>query len=297
MLRQRELSQLIQEFVQKYGAMAVERLDGEEVSYDRMQEAVQSISFLEPNKLIVLRTPSKNKDFIERIEAFLQNVADTNQLVIVEPKLDKRLSYYKQLKKHTDFKEYNSLDINALTHFAVEYVRSYRGSLTVANARLLIERVGQNQLTLQHELDKLIAYSPDITLQTIQLMTENTPQSSIFELLDAAFAGNAQRTLQLYQEQRAQQVEPQQIIAMITWQLYIVALVKTAKGRPIDAIAKQAKLSPFVLKKTCATVARLPYVRLQTLVRTLSDLEHRLKTESIIADEAVRYYLLTMCSR
>src|SRR3546814_19438404 len=58
-----------------------------------------------------------------------------------------------------------------------------------------------------------------------------TPQSTIFELLDAALSGNTRRALELYEEQRSMKVEPQQIIAMLAWQLHVLAVVKAAGER------------------------------------------------------------------
>ncbi len=84
----------VAEFEKEYGDMAVERLDGEEAPYERMEEAVQSLPFLAARKLVVLRAPGANKEFTEKFAAFVEAVSDTNDVIIVEPKLDKRLTYY-----------------------------------------------------------------------------------------------------------------------------------------------------------------------------------------------------------
>lgn len=296
MLRQQALAKLVDGFVAEHGDMALERLDGEETDYVRMHEAAQSLPFLVPRKLVVLRSPGANKEFAEQLETFVQDVAETNDVVLVEPKLDKRLSYYKQLKKLTDFKEFAVLDGPALQRYASDYAKAQGGTLSSADARLLIDRVGTNQLTLQHEIDKLLAYAPKITQGSIELLTDRTPQSSIFELLDAAFAGNARRALGLYAEQRAQRVEPQQIMAMLIWQLHILAIVKAAGERSADSVAKEAKISPFTVRKTQNLARRLTLARLKELVTSLREFDVRLKTESVSADEVVQYYLLNLAA-
>lgn len=296
MLRQQALAKLVDGFVAEHGDMALERLDGEETDYVRMHEAAQSLPFLVPRKLVVLRSPGANKEFAEQLETFVQDVAETNDVVLVEPKLDKRLSYCKQLKKLTDFKEFAVLDGPALQRYASDYAKAQGGTLSSADARLLIDRVGTNQLTLQHEIDKLLAYAPKITQGSIELLTDRTPQSSIFELLDAAFAGNARRALGLYAEQRAQRVEPQQIMAMLIWQLHILAIVKAAGERSADSVAKEAKISPFTVRKTQNLARRLTLARLKELVTSLREFDVRLKTEGVSADEVVQYYLLNLAA-
>jgi DNA polymerase III delta subunit len=221
-------------------------------------------------------------------------VAETNDVVLVELKLDKRLAYYKQLKKLTDFQEFAVLDGAGLARYLTTYTKEQGGSLNTADARLLIDRVGANQLVLQHEVDKLLAYDPKVTRASIELLTERTPQSSIFDLLDAAFAGNAKRAMQLYDEQRDMRVEPQQIIAMLVWQLHILALAKAAGSRSADMIAKEAHMSPFTVRKSLDLARRISGPRLKRLVSDLRSFDVRLKSESISADEVVRYYLLNL---
>src|ERR1019366_2659691 len=98
-----------------------------------------------------------------------------------EPKLDKRLSYYKTLKKQTDFREYTELDTNGLVRWSVEYAKGNGGSLNVSNAQFLVDRAGISQQLLQNEIDKLISYDSKVTKQTIELLTERLPQGTIFE--------------------------------------------------------------------------------------------------------------------
>lgn len=297
MLRQEALRHITAHFLNEHDEMGLERLDGEEASYERMHEAAQSLPFLVSKKLVVLRAPSANKDFVEHFEQFVGDIAETNDVVLVEPKLDKRLSYYKQLKKETDFKEFAVLDANGLARYLVDYAKGQGGTLQPNDVRLLIDRVGTNQLTLQHEVDKLLAYNSQIDRTAIELLTERTPQSNVFELLEAAFAGNAKRALQLYKEQREARVEPQQIIAMLVWQLHILAIVKTAGERSADAIAKEAKISPFTVRKTQGLARQISVARLKQLITSLREFDVRLKSEAINADEVTQFYLLKLATQ
>lgn len=278
----------------EHGDMALERIDGEEAEYARMREAVQSLPFLVPRKLVVLRTPGANKEFAEKFEEFTGDVAETNDVVIVEPKLDKRLAYYKALKKLTEFKEFPVLDANGLVRFLVDYAKGQGSTISSSDARLLIDRVGLNQATLQHELDKLLDYDKKVSRESIELLTERTPQSTIFELLEAAFSGNGTRAMQLYREQRALKVEPQQILALVIWQLYVLALIKTARDRSADDIAREAKISPYVVRKSQNLARRMSMPQLKEYIRELREFDVRLKSEGVDADEVMQFYLLNL---
>lgn len=294
--RLRAVRQFVTAYEAEHGDMAVERLDAEEASYDRMAEVASSAAFLCDRKLVVLRGASLNKDFAARFEEFLGSVADATDVLFVEGKLDKRTSYYKQLQKLTDFTEFKILDAQGLVRHAAEYAREQGGMLSMGDARLLVERVGLNQLSVQHEIEKLLLYDPKISRGTIELLTDRLPQSRVFDLLDAAFSGNTVRMQQLYADQRAQGVEPQQIIAMLVWQLYIFALVKAGQGKSAGDIAREAKISPFAVEKAQSAMRRVSLAELRAMIRSLRELDVRSKTEGIIVDEALQYYLLALAT-
>lgn len=294
LLRKGELTRLVAAFEAEHDAIAVERFDGEETTPERMRESIQSMPFLSVRKLVVLREPGKQKVFAEAIVEVLQEIADTTDLIIYEPKLDKRSSYYKTLKKATDYREYNDLDAHSLARWAAEYVKGQGGSLSAADATLLIDRLGLNQQMIQSELDKLLAYDGKVTRDSIGLLTEPLPQSTVFELLDAAFTGKSQRVFDLYREQRALRVEPQAIIAMLAWQLHVLAVVKAGGQRGVDQTAKEAKLNPFVVRKSQAITRQLTLEQIKQLIADLLELDMQLKRSSIDADEGLQLYLLKL---
>jgi DNA polymerase III subunit delta len=291
-----DLTRLMTAFVSQYGDMALERLDGETASFERLQESLQSLPFLAERKLVVMRTPGVNKRFAEQAAGLLGDLPDTTDVIIVEPKLDKRSSYYKLLKQKTDFREFAEPDEAGLASWLAAEAGSRGGHIQPADARFLIERLGAEQQLLSSELDKLLLYNPAVTRSAIELLSEPTPQSTIFELLEAAFAGDTARALQLYRDQREQKVDTAQVVAMLTWQLRIVALIKTAGNRPAAEIASTAKLNPYVVRKTQGIAQGLSSTRLKQLVADLLAIDVRSKRQGIDVDEALQNYLLSLAS-
>lgn len=287
------LAQLTGAFVAEHGDIAVERLDGE-AAFERLQEALQSSPFLASKKLVIIRSASVNKQFTEHVESLLNMLPDSTDLIIVEPKIDKRSSYYAWLKKHTTLHEHAELDEQGLARYLVEAAKAQGSTLSLSDARYLVERVGTSQQLLANELEKLVLYNPHISRASIDELTEAAPQSTIFDLLEAAFAGNGGRALALYKEQREQKVDPSQIIALLAWQLRILALLKTAGERSEPAIASQAKVSPFTLKKSSGIARRLTLAELKQLINNLLVLDVRSKRESIDLDGAIQNFLLRL---
>jgi len=293
---QQVLRQKVADFVAEHGDLALERIDGEEAEFARLHEALTSLPFLASKKMVVLRAPSKNKQFHEALEQILDEVTETTDVIFVEPKLDKRQSYYKILKSKTDFQEFPQLDQNGLAHWLSNTAKEQGGELSSSDARYLVERVGANQQLLGNELEKLLINNKKITRASIDSLTDPTPQSTIFELLEVAFAGKTQQTQALYKEQRALKVEPPQIIAMLAWQLHVLTILKTAGERPLDQIAKEAKLNPFVLRKSQSIAKSLSLTQLKNLIADLLSIDTRSKRTNLDADEALQLYLLKLAN-
>jgi DNA polymerase-3 subunit delta len=289
-----ELTKRTRDFLDIHGELALERLDGAEVELPRIQEALTSLPFLASAKLVVLRAPSSNKQFVEVFEQLLSDIPETTDVILVEPKLDKRLAYYKWLTKNTDFHDFRPLDASGLASWLSSEAAQRGGKLNLADARYLVERVGADQQFLSNELDKLLLYAPQIDRKSIELLTDAAPQSNIFELLEAAFAGHTKTVLRLYADQRAQKVEPPQIIAMLAWQLHVLAIIKTAGERSADQIAKDAKLNPFVVRKSQNMARKITLQELRTKISDLLQIDTASKRTNLDADEALKHYLLVL---
>lgn len=287
-----ELDKIAGEFKRKHGDLALERVDCAESDYEKIQESLTSLPFLATKKMVILRDPAANKQFVDNAEKLLAELPETTEVIIYQPKTDKRSNFYKLLKKETDLREFEEMDTSELTNWLLSKTSEEGGSISLGDAKYLIERVGGTQQVLANELDKLLLYDKNILRSHVDLLTDPTPQSTIFELLETAFAGNTKKTLKLYEDQRSQRVEPQQIIAMLAWQLHVLAVVKTSKDKPVNEIAKNAKLNPFVVRKSQSITRYLSLEQIRKLVQNLLKIDARMKSENIDADEALKNYLL-----
>jgi len=285
---QERLKGLVNGFVVEYGDLALQKIDGVEATYDDIREALESMPFLVSKKLVVLRAPGAVKEFTEHAQDLLGSVGDETHVIIIEPRLDKRSAYYKYIKTRKGFEEFKELDVHTLASWVVERAKQLGATISASDARYVVERVGSNQQMIAQEIAKLAAYDAVITRKTIDLLCEQTPQSTVFELIDALFDGRTDRATVLYQQQRQSRVEPQQIIAMLAWQLHAAALVKTAQGLSDADIARQAKLNPYVVSKTRRLVTHLSLTDIKRLVTRILHIDVESKSGKIDIDEALQ---------
>jgi DNA polymerase-3 subunit delta len=293
-LLKRRLDELVGKFVAEQGELALERIDAEDAEPASILAAVQSLPFLASRKLVAVRSLGANKLAAEQIEQIISSAGDTTDIVFYEPSADKRTSYYKVLKSKTQLEEYSNLDTHELAKWLADEAKKQGGELAQAYANYLVERAGSSQELLANELAKLLNYGPKITRQNIDLLVVKTPQSKVFDLLDAAFSGNKKRALSLYDEQRAQKVEPQAIMALIAWQLELIALAKHGKGKDSGQIARDAGISPYPIGKAQRLAANLDNEKLKQMISTALEIDVQSKTTALDLDEALKTYIITL---
>jgi DNA polymerase III delta subunit len=81
---------------------------------------------------------------------------------------------------------------------------------------------------------------------------------------------------------------------MLAWQLHVLALIKTAKDITPDEIARDAKISPYVVRKSAGIARNLTLAQTKRLIGDLLTIDQRLKSESLNADDVLLNYLMTI---
>lgn len=284
--------QLVDSYMKSVGELGIERIDASESTVDAILQAAQNLPFLVERKLVVVTNAGQNTPLLERIDELVERNAERVEVLLIDPSFDKRKASYKTLQKKTevhDFPEANARDLPA---WVVEYCTEKGGAISRADANYLVERVGSNQDMLAREVEKLVLFEPKVVRAAIDILTDRTLQSTVFELLDAAFAGNSERALKLYREQRASRVEPQYIIAMIVWQLHGLALAVYAPDHQEGTLV-HAGLSPYTARKAIGLARQTTKQTVRRMIRDLTELDRNIKT-SADADAGIELFLLNL---
>ena len=126
------------------------------------------------------------------------------------------------------------------------------------------------------------------------MLTEQTTATTIFELLESAFSVNPKRALKLYNDQRLQKVEPEEILAMISWQLSVLAIYMYSKNLPTSEVIAKSGVSPYTLSKARGVAEKLSFTSLKTMVSDLANLDFAYKTSSLDLDEGLKNFIVTI---
>lgn len=288
------LNNLKSDFLNNFGEMSVEELDGEETTFSLLIGAVQATPFLSPEKLVIVKDLARNPDIVEKIDQIFLAAKSGNDLVMIENDIDKRSKYYKFLKKNADFYELNELAEPELSSWLVKEAGSKKAELNRSDANYLVQRIGQNQQLLSKELQKLITYDKNITRENINKLTTERPLSTIFNLLDAAFNGNTAQTLRIYEDQRSEGAEPQSIFGMIIWQVNIVAIAASAPKASADELSARTGINSYSINKAQRILQKVGTKGVEQLLDRLETIDKMLKTKPVSPDDLIKNLLLSV---
>ena len=155
--RDAAVKNVLQAFIAVNGDMAVDVLDTEDCDVTSAIDAVTTVPFLSPKRLVIVRYASANKDLSTAIDAILDRVADTTDVLFVEGRMDARSVYTKTLKKRaSDVKHFEAVEGPALSEWIISETTKLGGTIQPRSAQLLLDRVGHNQQLLHNELKKLL---------------------------------------------------------------------------------------------------------------------------------------------
>jgi len=293
-LIQQKARSIKEDFIKQYSDLAIEQYDGNESEISVVASALTSLPFLVDKKLIILKSFAANKEFSDVLENVLDDQPEHLDLLLIEPKLDKRLSIYKLLAKKTEFSNFVRQELRDLPKWVIETTKNRGGNIDLRTAEHLVNTIGSNQLSLNSEIDKLLINSKTITLEAIDSLCERTINASIFDLIEAAFSDNLAKLFNLYLEVRQQNIEPPQIIALLSWQLNLLILLNLAKDKSNSDIAREAKVNPYALQKSRPIASRLTLAKLKSLVSELLSIDIAIKTSNVDSDEILQNFFLSI---
>lgn len=250
-----------------------------------------SVSMLSPNKLVILENLSQS-EFKDKVELIFQR--NQIDLIVIEPQLDKKTNFSKFLSQHPGYLEYKPRKGSALQDWICQRAETLQTSLSPGLAGYLIERVGEDQIALESELQKLRAH-PVISRDLIDQLVVANQSSQIFDLLNGLIEGNLNEALDLYEDQRRQKNQPLNILGSIVWQLEILLIAKNSRDSA-DKIGRDFAIHSFPVRKAQTAVRTMSGQYLHKLVDLCRQTDRRIRHDFIDPDEALLFLITKGCS-
>jgi DNA polymerase-3 subunit delta len=189
--------------------------------WDELRQASQSLSLFAERRLFELRMPSgkPEKGAQQLAEWAARPPPDTVCLVVTE-KLDRKASdaaWVRAVEKHGIWVPVATVATAALPAWLHARARQLEVQIEPAAAQIIVDRVEGNLLAAKQELEKLslLADGKSISADLVLRSVGDSARYDVFQLAEAAAAGDASRALRMLLGLKSEGVEP----ALILWAL------------------------------------------------------------------------------
>lgn len=262
-------------------------------------EDAETISMFGDKKTVIVDnanmfTGITSKDS-EIIEKYLNNInINTNLIFIVHnEKLDTRKKITKLIKKVGTVKEFNEeiSPINLVKNLFKNY------NIENKTINLFLNRIGNNPLIIQNEVNKIKTYKGDdktITDEDILNLTTKIIEIDIFKLIDYIVKKDKDKALELYYEMLKVNEEPIKIIVILANQFRIMYQSKELlkKGYSEKDIASTLKIHPYRVKLAIQNSRNYTKETLLKYLNDLADIDIGIKTGTLNKDLALELFIL-----
>lgn len=280
----------IQEFVKKHGEENMSRLEGKSLTLPLLLDEVAMMPFLAERRLFVIEgIPKFSK---EEVDALLAQIHPQVIVLFADPKPDKRLAGTKQLLATCEVKEFPPLKGAKLAEWLMSAAKREGAQLDAGARDLLLEFIGEDQESLQTEVEKLAMFAAGrtVTRADIERMTIPSDEGIVWKMTDLLSAGKKKDAALFVRRMLDRGGDAYGLWAILLSFLKNVVSVRIAIESHVTSsqeIAEETGVHPFALRSLQPYAQRAKIGELHSFLRWAVESDIRLKTGQYRAsDEA-----------
>ena len=277
-----ELNKSINDLMKETGYTVKEINDG--LDFLDLINILNTPALFEGNLLYKITNDSIMNDDknLSVLKEYLDNPSPFSKGVIITKKIDLRKKASKFFKEEKLLFEFPLRKGVELRRWIKEHMWNHGYNIADDAVAYLIEVVGENQIMIENEMNKIFIYEPDhknIGIKDLDILITNNAQSNIFNLLDNMFSDHGRMITAL--ENLFKLKEPiNLIIFMIIRDLRMLLSIKWYLKEKYndDKITSIMKLHPYVAKKKIAISRKLTFEEVFKYLKLFYEVEEKMKT-------------------
>jgi len=269
----------------------VSEFDAAEDSAAEVVAAANTLAFLGGTRLVLVhRVQSWAKAEKEVVAEYLKAPAADACLAMVAEKLPATDLLRKAIFGHGEVLEYHAPKEAQLPQWLVKEASSRLGvNLGMQEARLMVQRCGDDQNILLRELEKLDAYTDgrEISVDDIRMLGTPTYEASIFDLLDSLAMGEGAAAFAAADDLLASGERTEMLFNRILRNFQNMSRVWAMKeaGMRQDAIQTELKMKPYPVRKLLEQASRLGSEGIGRRLSVLAETDARMKGMGTLPSE------------
>lgn len=252
--------------------------------------AANTLAFLGGTRLVLVHeVQAWQKADKQIVAAYLASPAPDACLALVAEKLSAGDLLRAAMDEHGEVLEYRAPKEGQLPGWLVQQAAVMHLRLGLSEARLLVQRCGDNQSILLRELEKLKAYvvSDPVRPEDIRVLTISTVEASIFDLLDALALGRGAEAFAALDELLGAGEEEGRLFYRILRNFQNLSRVAALReeGYSREAVQSEMKMKPYPVKKLMEQAALLGPEGIARRLGVLADTDARMKGMGAVPGE------------
>lgn len=219
--------------------------------WNSINAASANLSLFTSKRIIELRmsSPKPGKEGGRVLLEYVEQLNKDNLLIISSDKLDKSAQnnkWVKAFEKAGVLIQIWPVAPAQLPGWIQNRMLSREKRITLDAARLIALRVEGNLLAAQQEIDKLILLieKNDIDTEDVITAVADSSRYDVFDLIDSAFLGNANRTLHMLHGLRNEGIDPMAIFGAWMWEFRRVCSIahQYESGSNLESLFKSYRV-------------------------------------------------------
>lgn len=257
-----------------------------------VMDALGTMPFISDKRVVLVRNAGSLDDKgASAILSYLDKPFETSILILTADTDFRKTSSYGKFSK-----KMKELGAERPKEAAVrQWIRSFFEKEGIAISEeavnLIIELKGQDTIGVKTELDKLALYSSgkNIEVADVEQLVGRSMTETVFGLVDAIDAKNADRVFLVLSDLRDQKKQSVEVIGYLAWHLKNMQKVSliASKGKSEDEIAKELGFSPWRAKRLISEARKYSHARVEKWLTLLLDADRDIKTGLKDADLAL----------
>jgi DNA polymerase-3 subunit delta len=268
-----------------------------------MPSLLSSIKIIIGNNAFFLTSNLKKTDFDHNVDNLIRYTnnpnPDTILILITDSSLDERKKVVKELRNKACVLEFKKVNYPNLINMVEDKLTKAGYKIDRASIRQLLERVGDNLLNINNEIDKLMLYKLEdkvITEEDILALVPRTIDENVFDLIEAVVDKNNNKIFRIYHDLLNYGEEPIKIIVLLANQFRIIYQTKVLyqKGYTEKDIAGRLGIHPYRIKLAYEKGKLFEENTLLDYLNKLADLDIAIKTGQIDKNIGLELFLLQL---
>lgn len=260
----------------------IDEFDASAAGAAEVVNAANTLAFLGGTRLVLVQqVQAWLKSEKEVVSRYVASPAPDACLALVAEKLPPNDLLRSAMERHGEVLEYRAPKEGQLPGWLVQQATTMGLRLKINEARLLVQRCGDNQHVLLRELEKLQAYADgaEVTAEDIRLLTGTTVEASIFDLLDSLALGRGAAAFAALDDlvTAGERVEVLFYRILRNFQNLSRVAALREEGMTKEAIQTELKMKPYPVKKLMEQAALLGPDGIARRLRILADTDARMK--------------------